>query len=98
MGQKVELNKDNTVVLLYNKREHKWVDGTMSISTMFSAYYYGKFTGYNIYFNGTRKNFFYKKENVQFLNKVKNISIEKQDVYVYGAIVKAFKLELFEKE
>ncbi|MBN1550593.1 AAA family ATPase [bacterium] len=98
MGQKVELNKENTAVLLYNKRECKWVDGTMSISTMFTAYYYGNFTGYNIYFNRTSKYFFYKKDCVQFLNKVENVSIEKQDVYVDGAIVKAFKLELFERE
>lgn len=97
MGQKVNLNKENTVVLLYNKKEHKWIDGNKSISSVFTAYFYGKFTGYNICFNGTSKHFFYKKDSVQFFNKVKNISIEKQDVYVDGAIVKTSKLELFEK-
>ena len=98
MGQKVELNKENTAVLLYNNKEHKWVDGTQSTSAVYTAYYYGKFTGYDIYFRGAGKKFFYKKANVQYLNKVKNISIENQDVYVDGALVKALKLELFERE
>jgi len=98
VGQKVELNKENTAVLLYNNKEHKWVDGTQSTSAVYTAYYYGKFTGYDIYFRGAGKKFFYKKANVQYLNKVKNISIENQDVYVDGALVKALKLELFERE
>lgn len=41
MGQKVDLIKENTAVLLYNKKEHKWIDGTKSISAVFTAYYYG---------------------------------------------------------
>jgi hypothetical protein len=96
MGQKVNLDKENNAVLLFNKK-HEWEDKTSSISAIFSAYYYGKFTGYNIYFKGADKYFFYKDKNVQFLDKVKNITIEKQDVYVDGAIVKAFKLDQFER-
>lgn len=98
MGQKVELNKENTAVLLFSKKEHKWVDGSNSISTVFTSHYYGKFTGYDIYFRGAGKKFFYKKANVQFLKKVKTISIENKDVYVDGAVVKALKLDLFQKE
>jgi DNA polymerase III delta prime subunit len=97
MGQKVQLDKENKAVLLFNKERHEWEDKTISISAMFSAYYYGKFTGYNIYFKGANKKFFYKDKNVQFLNKVKNINIEKQDVHVDGVIVKAFKLDQFER-
>lgn len=97
MGQKVQLNKENKAVLLFNKKERKWVDRSMSIVSMFSAYYYGKFSGYNIYFKGADKHFFYKDNNVQFLDKVKNIDIEKDDVYVDGVIVKALKLDQFER-
>ena len=96
MGQKVQLNKENMAVLLFNKAKHKWEDRTMSVLTIFTAYYYGKFTGYNIYFKGADKYFFYKDENVQLLDKVKNINIEKQDVYVDGEIVTASKLDQFE--
>lgn len=86
MGQKVQLNKENKAVLLFNKKERKWVDRSVSIVSMFSAYYHGKFSGYNIYFKGADKHFFYKDNNVQFLDKVKNIDIEKDDVYVDGVI------------
>ncbi len=68
----------------------------MSVSAIFTADYYGKFTGYNIYFKGADKYFFYKDENVQFISKVKNINIEKQDVCVDGKIVTASKLDRFE--
>jgi hypothetical protein len=82
MSQKIQIDNENNEVLLFNKEKHKWEDGTISIQAIFSAYYYKKITGYNIYFKGTDKKFFYKKESVLLLNKVKNINIEKQDVFV----------------
>ncbi len=97
MGQKIPVDRDNKAVLLYSKARQQWEDKTTSISAMFSAYYYGNFTGYDIYFKGPGGKFFYKKENVKFLNKIGEISIEKQDVYVDGALVNAIKLHQFEK-
>jgi hypothetical protein len=97
MGEKVQLDKENMAVLLFNKKEHNWADKIMSISAMFTAHYYGRFSGYDIYFKGANKKFFYEKTNVQFLNKVENIDIEKQDVFVDGKIVNASKLDQFEQ-
>ncbi len=96
MDQKVQLNKEDIAVLLFNKAKHKWEDKTLSVSTIFRAYYNGRFTGYNIYFKGADKYFFYKYENVQFLKKVNTVNIDKQDVYVDGEIVSAYKLDQFE--
>jgi len=70
----------------------------MSISAIYSAHYNGIMTGYNIYFKGVDKYYFYKVENVQFLNKVKNVNIKNHDVYVEGKIVKPLKATIFEKE
>jgi superfamily I DNA and/or RNA helicase len=98
MGEKVQLNKENMAVLLFNKAKNKWEDRTMSVSAMFSAHHHGNFTGYDIYFKGAGKKFLYKDGNVQFLNKVKNIDIEKQDVYVDGEMVDASRLEQFERD
>ena len=97
MGQRIQLDKENKAVLLFSKAKQKWEDKTTSISAMYTAHYYGNFTGYDIYFKGTEGKFFYKKENVQFLNKIKDINIKKQDVYVDGAIVNALKLHQFEQ-
>ncbi len=97
MGQRIQLNKENKAVLLFSKARQKWEDKTTSVSAMFSAYYYGNFTGYDIYFKGAEGKFFYKKENVQFLNKIRNINIEKKDVYADGVIVDALKLHQFEQ-
>jgi hypothetical protein len=82
MSQKIQIDNENNAVLLFNKEKHKWEDRIISIQMIFPASYYRKFTGYNIYFKGANKKFFYKKESVQVLNKVKNINIEKQDVFV----------------
>ena len=81
MGQRIQLDKENKAVLLFSKARQKWEDKTTSATAMYSAYYYGNFTGYDIYFKGAEGKFFYKKENVQFLNKTGNIHIEKKDVY-----------------
>jgi DNA polymerase III delta prime subunit len=97
MGQKLEIDKENQTILLYSTKKQEWEDKTMSVSAMFNASHYGNVTGYDIYFKGTDKNFFYKEENVRILHKVKNININKHDVYADGLKVNATKLELFEK-
>ena len=74
MGQRIQLDKENKAVLLLSKERQKWEDKTTALSAMYLAYYYGNFTGYDIYFKGAQGKFFYKKENVQFLNKIKNIN------------------------
>ncbi len=97
MGQKIQIDKENRTILLFNKSKQNWEDRTMAITAMFEAHYYGKFTGYNIYFKGIDKYFFYKINTVQFVNKIKNINIEKQDVYIDGIAVDAIKVDEFEK-
>jgi DNA polymerase III delta prime subunit len=97
MGQKIEIDKENQNVLLFSNKKQEWEDKTMSISAMFNASHYGNVSGYDIYFKGAEKKFFYKEDNVRILNKVKNININKHDVYADGLKVNATKLELFEK-
>ena len=97
MGQKIEIDKENQTIQLFSSKKQEWEDKTMSVSAMFIASHYGNVTGYDIYFNGADKKFFYKEENVRILHKVKNININKHDVYAEGIKVNATKLELFEK-
>ena len=97
MGQKLEIDNENQTILLFSAKKQEWEDKTLSVSAMFIASHYGNVTGYDIYFNGTDKKFFYKEENVRILHKVKNININKHDVYADGLKVNATKLELFEK-
>jgi len=59
----------------------------MSVSAMNIASDYGNVNGYDVYFIGADKKFFYKEENVRILHKIKNINIEKQDVYADGVNV-----------
>ena len=97
MGRKLEINNEKQIIQLYNNKRQEWEDKSMSISAIFIATYYGNETGFDIYFKGGDKKFFYKDENVRILHMVKNISIEKQDVYANNVKVDAIRLELFEK-
>ena len=97
MGQKLEIDKENQTVLLFSSKKQEWEDKTMSLSDINIASYHGKVSGYEIQFNGADKKFFYKEENVRILNKVKNININKHDVYADGVKVNATKLEQYEK-
>ena len=97
MVQKLEIDKENQVIQLFSNKKHEWEDKTMSVSAMFKASHSGKVTDYDIYFKGTDKKFCYKKENVRIHHRVRNIDIDKFDVYAEGIKVNATKLELFEK-
>jgi superfamily I DNA and/or RNA helicase len=97
MGQNIKLEKENLAVQLYSNKKYEWEDKTISVSAMFTASYKGNVTGYDVYFKGSDKKFFYKEENVRILHKVRNIDINKHDVYADGIKVNATKLELFEK-
>jgi len=97
MDQKLEIYKENQTILLFSTKKQEWEDKTLSVSAMFTASYNGNVTGYDIYFKGADKKFFYKEENVRILHKVKDIDIYKNDVYADGVKVNATKLELFEK-
>ncbi len=96
MGERVQLDKANQIVMLFNTRDEKWEDQTTSISAMFTAYYYGHFTGYDIYFKGTNKKFFYQFENVRVLNKIKTINTAKKAVFINGSLVNATSVDQFE--
>jgi superfamily I DNA and/or RNA helicase len=97
MNQKLEINNENQAIQLFSNKNHEWEDKTMSVSAIFKASYPGNITGYEIYFRGADKKFRYKEENVRILHKVRNIDIDKKDIYVDGAKVNVTKLELFGK-
>lgn len=96
MGRKIELDKENVAVLLFNRRKNDWEDRTMSVSSMYSAYYFGKFTRYNIYFEGADRYFFYTIDKVKFLKKVRTVDIENNDISIGGKTIKALKVNKFE--
>ena len=60
MGQKLEIDNGNQTVQLYSSKKREWEDKTFSISAMFTASHYGNVNGYDIYYKGTDKKFFYK--------------------------------------
>lgn len=96
MSQKIFIDKDNQAILLYSNDRHDWEDKTDSITGIYKAFYYGNTSGYEIYFKGVDKLFFYKKQNVRVLDKVKEIDISDFDVLVNNKLVEATKVEEFE--
>lgn len=97
MNKKILIDREHLAILLFNKNQKQWEDRTMSISAMFEAHYYGKHTGYNVYFRGTNKYFFYSIRSVQFLKKIQSINIENHDVYVNNDVINAAKVDKFEE-
>jgi hypothetical protein len=96
MGDKITYDKIKNLILLYSSEKRMWEDRTSSIMSLFKAYYYGNFTGYDVYFKGANSKFFYKAENVQILDFIKNIDIKGQDVIVDNEIIDAKSVELFQ--
>jgi len=96
MSQRVFIDKNNQVLLLYNGPRDSWEDRTESITAIYEAYYYGNHTGYDIYFRGGNKKFFYRLENVQIVNRLRSVDIQKYDVFVEGYRVDARKVDAFD--
>lgn len=95
-NQRVFIDKNIQEILLFDNNRNCWLHKTSSVTALYKAYYYGNQSGYNVYFKGTDKMFFYKSENVRILNKVKDIDISDVDVLLDGREVKALKVEAFQ--
>lgn len=96
MDNKISFDKEKNLILIYNERSKKWEDKTSSIKTIFKAFYYGNFSGYNVYYTGDDTKFFYKANNVMNLQYIKSISFNQQDVIVSGKIVDAISIDAFQ--
>jgi len=94
---KVEIDKAKHIVLLLNNKASKWEDKTQTISGMYRAYYYGRITGYNIYFLKTKGKYFYPYEKVQFLEHKKTINIELLEIIVDGKVYSPLSVDEFEQ-
>ena len=96
MDNKISFDKEKNLILIYNERSKKWEDKTSSIKTIFKAFYYGNFSGYNVYYTGDDTKFFYKANKVMNLQYIKSISFDQQDVIVSGKIVDAISIDAFQ--
>ena len=97
MGNRINIHKDNQAILLYNSPRDIWEDKADSISAMYEAHYYGKHTGFDIYFRGGSGKFFYPLEKVKILSKTNTADIRKQDVFVEDNRVIASQVDVFEQ-
>jgi hypothetical protein len=97
MGEKITFNPKLNIVLVYKSENFTWEDRTGSILAIFSAFYYGNFTGYDVYFKGGDKKFFYPFEKIKILKFIKDVPLNQKDIFVEGVLIQAEKLELFEE-
>ena len=96
MGEKFLFDPKLNIILIYIAETHKWEDRTSSVNALFSAYYYGKFTGYDIYFKGATKKFFYPFEKIKILKYIKDIHLDKTDIFVDNIYLEPIKIQLFD--
>lgn len=98
MGEKIHFSLKKNIILIYRNEEHMWEDSTGSISAIFSAHYYGKFTGYDVYFKGGNKKFFYPLKKIKILNYIKDIEIPQKDLFIDNVLIRAEKIELYQED
>ncbi|MFA7076202.1 MAG: AAA domain-containing protein [Candidatus Izemoplasmatales bacterium] len=97
MGERITFNKDKSIILFFNNEKKGWEDRTTSIISIYTASYYGNFTGYDVYYKGAISKYFYKKENVQILSFVNEIDIDGYDVIVNNQVIDAKRVYQFDK-
>lgn len=96
------MKKDNRIdlkhnlILIYNRETRKWDDRSESITALYKAYYYGNFSGYNVYFRGASKGFFYVPKNIRVLKMLKEIDIKNQKYIVNDLLINPTKIESYQ--
>ena len=98
MSLRVLIDKENQEILLYSNERNSWEPKTESIEKVNEKNYYGNFSGYEVIFKGNSKQFFYKKENVRILDKVRDIDISGYDILVNGKEIEATQVEEFQEK
>lgn len=96
MSKRIKLNFDTTAVLLYRSGVDTFEEYTQSIDKIYRSYYYGNFTGYDVYFNNNNKKFTYSKEKLIFIKRIIKIDVDKKNVFADDKITKATRVEKFE--
>jgi hypothetical protein len=96
MGEKISLNQELNIILIYKTEKHTWEDKSSSINALFSSYYYGKFTGYDVYFKGANQKFFYPSDRIKILNYSKDIEVNDKDIFVDNLYIEPLKIQSFE--
>ncbi len=96
MGERIVIDRENTVIILFNKNKNIWEDKTFTINALFKSYYYGNFTGYDIYYRDSNKKLFYPLTRVEIVKYVRTIDVSKHDVIVDDNIYSIDKIEEFQ--
>ncbi|MCF7932016.1 MAG: AAA family ATPase [Acholeplasmataceae bacterium] len=97
MGERIFNDQNRQIVMMFNSKKDIWEDKTAVISAMYEAFQYGYYTGYDVYFKGTSKKYFYMDQNVMVLSFVKRIPLDQHVVMIKGKIIDVMKLDLFEE-
>jgi len=98
MSQSVFIDKENQAILLYRNDRNDWVEKTDSLTAIYIAFYHGNASGYDVYFKGADKKFFYKNENVRILDKAQEIDISNLDVLIDGKQIEATGVDEFQRK
>jgi len=88
---------DKNIILLFNIKKNIFEDRTFSISSIRKSFYYGNFSGYDIFFKSSTNKFFYKEDNVICLYKLKTVNLDSKVVYVNDELYLATKVEIFDR-
>ncbi len=98
MKNRILFDNEKNLIMVYSRKNRKWEDKTNDIIALYNAYYYGKHTGYNVYYKNSSGHFFYRKENILILNIIKNIPLSNQDVFADNVLIKPLQIDLFQKD
>jgi superfamily I DNA and/or RNA helicase len=94
MGEQFIFDKERQAVLV-SDQDGIWEEKTFNINAMYKAYYYGQQTGYDIYFRGGNKKYFYPNYRVRIIDMKFEIDISKMDVYIDDVKIDAKRVVSF---
>ena len=78
----------NKLIAVKDSKTLKFKDITKEITAVYRKYYYGKFSGYTIYFKNN-SNYFYSKANVRIFDIIAQINISNRTVLMDGKVIEA---------
>lgn len=84
------------LVYIRNSKTNLYENRTNDITRIYKSFYYGEFSGFNIFFNNSSQPYFYKFDNIRIFNFEEDINIKEKFIVVDNIIYSPVKMEKFE--
>lgn len=94
MGTRLIIDKEEDLIILLSSK-NQWENKTNNITAIYAKNNRGYFQGYDVYFVNSSKKYFYGRNRLLWLKRIKEIPVNNRAVFIDGKMVQATEIIYF---